>query len=101
LFQADPETQGIVIFCAPGGTAEEDLAEYVKTNKVTKPIVAFVAGRFADSMSGVRFGHAAVMVEGDRGTTKGKIQAFREAGIHVAEDFSAIPQLLTQNIPAH
>jgi succinyl-CoA synthetase alpha subunit len=101
LFQEDPETHGVVIFCEPGGTAEEDLAEYVKINKTHKPIVAFVAGRFADSMSGVRFGHAAVMVEGNRGTTKGKIQAFREAGIHVAEDFSAIPQLLIQNLPVH
>ncbi|OGW17638.1 MAG: hypothetical protein A3G93_01045 [Nitrospinae bacterium RIFCSPLOWO2_12_FULL_45_22] len=101
LFQADPETHGVVIFCEPGGTAEEDLAEYVKANKVAKPIVAFVAGRFADSMSGVRFGHAAVMVEGNRGTTRGKVQAFLEAGILVAEDFSAIPQLLTQNMPTH
>lgn len=101
LFEADSETHGIVIFCEPGGTAEEYLAEHVKTKKVTKPIVAFVAGRFVDSMSGVRFGHAAVMVEGNRGTTRGKIQAFREAGILVAEDFSAIPQLLAQNIPAH
>jgi succinyl-CoA synthetase alpha subunit len=94
LFEADPETHGVVVFCEPGGTAEEDLAEYVKSQKPTKPIIAFVAGRFADTMSGVRFGHAAAIVEGDRGTTRGKIQAFLEAGIQVADDFSAIPHLV-------
>jgi len=94
LFEADPDTHGVVIFCEPGGRAEEDLAEYVKTHKCTKPIVAFIAGRFADEMSGVRFGHAAAIVEGDRGSTRSKVEAFREAGILIAEDFSTIPQLI-------
>ena len=98
LFQADPQTRGTVIFCEPGGSAEEDLAEYVQTTPGVKPVIAFVAGRFADEMSGVRFGHAAVMVEGDRGSTRSKVRAFQRAGILVAESFAEIPQLIREHV---
>lgn len=94
LFQQDPDTKAVVIFCEPGGTSEEALADYVKEHNVKLPIIAFVAGRFADQMPGMRFGHAAVVVEGDRGSTASKIRKFKEAGIMVAEEFNDIIKYL-------
>jgi succinyl-CoA synthetase alpha subunit len=90
LFDKDPETRLVVLFSEPGGVIEEKLAELVMTEKITMPIIAFIAGRFVDDMPGIRFGHAATIVEGDSGSAKGKIAAFKKAGIHVAESFSDI-----------
>jgi succinyl-CoA synthetase alpha subunit len=98
LFDKDPETQVVVIFCEPGGTAEERLAEYVSKHRPRLPVIAFVAGRFADEMPGVRFGHAGAIVEGKRGSTQGKIEEFRRAGIHVAERFSEIVDLVKSHL---
>ena len=94
LFEKDLETKAVVIFCEPGGTGEERLAEYVHGHGTRFPIVAFVAGQFADEMPGVRFGHAGAIVEGNKGSTRGKMEKFRWAGIHVAEKFSDIPVLV-------
>jgi succinyl-CoA synthetase alpha subunit len=94
LFHEDPETDAVVLFCEPGGIIEESLAEMVLARKMTMPIVTFIAGRFVDNMPGVRFGHAATIVEGDKGTSRGKIESFKKAGIHVAESFSDIVTLL-------
>jgi len=90
LFAEDPETKVVVLFCEPGGSIEEKLSEWVIEEKITLPIIAFVAGRFVDNMPGVRFGHAATIVEGDKGTARGKIAMFQKAGIRVAESFSDI-----------
>jgi succinyl-CoA synthetase alpha subunit len=90
LFNEDPDTKAVVLFCEPGGVIEENLAELVNTKEMSIPIVAFIAGRFVDSMPGVRFGHAATIVEGERGSAKGKIERFKKAGIQVAESFSDI-----------
>ena len=62
------------------------------------PITAFIAGRFVDNIPGVRFGHAATIVEGDSGTTKGKIAMFKKAGIRVAESFSDIAEIVKEHI---
>jgi succinyl-CoA synthetase alpha subunit len=97
LFHEDPETEAVVLFCEPGGIIEESLAEMVIARKITMPIVAFIAGRFVDHMPGVRFGHAATIVEGDRGTAKGKVESFKKAGIHVAKSFSDIVTLLRKH----
>jgi len=94
LFEKDAETKGVVIFCEPGGTGEERLAEYVFNHRPDLPIVAFMAGQFVDEMPGVRFGHAGAIVEGDRGSTQGKIAKFRWAGIDIAERFSDIVDLI-------
>lgn len=94
LFNQDPETKAVVLFCEPGGIIEESLAELVISQKIALPIIAFIAGRFVDDMPGVRFGHAATIVEGDKGTAKGKIESFKKAGIHVAESFSDIVKIL-------
>jgi succinyl-CoA synthetase alpha subunit len=96
LFNEDPATRAVVLFCEPGGIIEEKLAEFVMAQNINLPIIAFIAGRFVDEMPGIRFGHAATIVEGDRGTTKGKIDKFNEAGIRVAESFSDIVPLVTE-----
>lgn len=93
LFAKDPETKVVVLFCEPGGIIEEKLAEQVLAENIALPIVAFIAGRFVDDMPGVRFGHAATIVEGGRGTTRGKIAMFQKAGIRVAESFSDIVKI--------
>jgi len=90
LFDRDPDTEAVVLFCEPGGVIEEHLADMVIQNNIKLPIIAFLAGQFVDQMPGVRFGHAATIVEGDRGTTRSKKAAFERAGIHVAEKFSDI-----------
>ncbi len=94
LFEKDPDTKAIVLFCEPGGVIEERLSEMVLSDGIRTPIVAFVAGRFVDRMPGVRFGHAATIVEGKKGTTAGKIEHFRRAGIHVAEGLDDIVSIV-------
>lgn len=90
LLEHDPQTKVIVLFCEPGTSSEERLAEWVREVKYPKPIVAFVTGRFVDDMPGMRFGHAAVIVEGNTGSARGKMKAMREAGITVVETHDQI-----------
>ncbi|MGB6836603.1 MAG: succinate--CoA ligase subunit alpha [Dehalococcoidia bacterium] len=96
LWEADPETEAVVIFCEPGGPMEADLAEKVGRDGSRLPIVAFIAGHFAAEMPGVRFGHAGSIVEGKADTAEEKARLMREAGIVVAEDFSQIPALVKE-----
>jgi succinyl-CoA synthetase alpha subunit len=98
LFENDPETKAVVLFSEPGGVIEEKLCEVVIAEKLKTPIIAFIAGRFVDDMPGIRFGHAATIVEGDRGTTKSKISMFNRAGIRVAESFSDIARIAREYI---
>ncbi len=93
LYESDPQTDIVVIFCEPGGSMEEELAECVVENRISLPIVAFVAGRFVDEIPGIRFGHAGAIVEGDTGSTRNKIKLLRRAGIIIAEKFSEIVEI--------
>ena len=94
LFDKDPDTKAVVLFCEPGGIIEETLSEIVMSQDIRTPIVAYVAGRFVDQMPGVRFGHAATIVEGNKGTASGKIEQFQRAGINVAERLDDIVPIL-------
>ena len=81
LFEADEQTQGIVIYTEPGGRMEAELARWVTENNSRLPIVAFMAGRFMDEMPGMSFGHAGTIVEGKEDTATEKI-ARLAAGRH-------------------
>jgi succinyl-CoA synthetase alpha subunit len=96
LLEGDAETEAVVIYGEPGGVQEETLADQVSRRGTRLPIVAFLGGRFVDQMPGQRFGHAAVIVEGGRGSVAGKIDAFRRAGVRVAEHLSEVPSLISQ-----
>ncbi len=98
LFEADQQTEGIVIYTEPGGRMEAQLAEWVAENNSRLPIVAFMAGRFMDEMPGMSFGHAGTIVEGKEDTATEKIARLAEAGITVAEEISEIPALIQAKI---
>jgi succinyl-CoA synthetase alpha subunit len=94
LFEADEETEGIVIYTEPGGRMEAELAAWVTEHRSRLPIVAFMAGRFMDEMPGMSFGHAGTIVEGKEDTATEKIARLAEAGITVAEEISQIPAIM-------
>ena len=94
LFEADEQTEGIVIYTEPGGRMEAELARWVTENDSRLPIVAFMAGRFMDEMPGMSFGHAGTIVEGKEDTATEKIARLAEAGITVAEEISQIPEIM-------
>ncbi|MCW3011619.1 MAG: succinate--CoA ligase subunit alpha [Solirubrobacterales bacterium] len=96
LFEADEETQAIVIYTEPGGRMEAELARWTTENQSRLPIVAFMAGKFMDEMPGMSFGHAGTIVEGKEDTATEKIARLKEAGIEVAEEISEIPGLVKQ-----
>ncbi len=82
MFEADPETEAIVMIGEIGGTLEIEAAEYIKEN-ITKPVVAFIAGQTAPK--GKRMGHAGAIISGGQGTAQEKMEALRAAGVHVVE----------------
>src|SRR5512135_1096490 len=86
-FEADEQTQAIVIYTEPGGRMEAQLAEWVKENESRLPIVAFMAGKFMDDeeMKGMSFGHAGTIVEGAEDSATQKIARREGAGIPVVE----------------
>ena len=78
LFQEDPQTEAIIMIGEIGGTAEEEAAEYIKSN-VTKPVVGYIAGVTAPK--GKRMGHAGAIISGGQGTAEEKFAAFERAGM--------------------
>jgi succinyl-CoA synthetase alpha subunit len=97
LFQEDKETEVVVLFGEVGGVYEEIAAEMVREKRFTKPTVAFISGKFAESISrGLAMGHAGAVVEEGFGRAADKIQALREAGVLVADYHHQIPELVKQ-----
>lgn len=90
-FQEDHETQGIVLIGEIGGSDEEAAAAFIKEH-ITKPVVAFVAGRTAPP--GKRMGHAGAIIMGSSGTAAHKIETFERLGIPVAENPAVIGQTM-------
>jgi len=89
-FQNDDETHGIVMVGEIGGSAEEEAAYFIK-EKLTKPVVGFIAGLTAPP--GRRMGHAGAIISGSSGTGAAKIAAFKDNGIFVCEDLGQIGQV--------
>jgi succinyl-CoA synthetase alpha subunit len=91
LFNADPQTEKIVMIGEIGGSDEERAAAWIQSN-VKKPVAGFIAGHAAPE--GKRMGHAGAIIEGGMGTAAGKVKALQAAGIRVAELPTEIPGLL-------
>lgn len=83
LFQEDPETEAIVLIGEIGGEAEEQAAEYIHS-RVTKPVVAFIAGTTAPP--GRRMGHAGAIISGGEGTADQKIASLKKSGVHTVNN---------------
>jgi succinyl-CoA synthetase alpha subunit len=101
-FEADEETQAIVIYTEPGGRMEAQLAQWVADNDSRLPIIAFMAGKFMDDeeMKGMSFGHAGTIVEGKEDTATEKIARLEAAGIRVVERIDEIPSAVKEKLAA-
>lgn len=95
MFENDPETEAVVLIGEIGGDAEEQAAQYIKDN-MTKPVVAFIAGRSAPP--GKRMGHAGAIISSGAGTAEEKIKAFAAVGVPVAKEPSEIPGLVKEKL---
>ena len=93
MFERDDETEGIVLLGEIGGTMEEEAAEYIE-EYVSKPVVSLIVGRHAPE--GERMGHAGAIIQHGRGFTAGKIEALRNAGVHVVDGPRDVPIMLKE-----
>jgi len=82
LYNADPNTEAVIMIGEIGGSAEEEAADYVKREMKKKPVAGFIAGQTAPK--GKRMGHAGAIISGGKGTAADKIEAMKSAGIHVS-----------------
>lgn len=95
MYEKDPKTEAVVVIGEIGGDAEEQAARFIK-EKMTKPVVAFIAGQSAPP--GKRMGHAGAIISSGSGTAVEKIKAFNAAGVPVAKEPSEIPGLIKEKL---
>ena len=96
LFEADPDTEAIVLIGEIGGTAEEEAASFVM-ERMRKPVIGFVAGSTAPP--GRRMGHAGAIISGGKGTAAEKISAWKKAGIRVSQSPAEIGATVEEVLP--
>ncbi|MDO8473972.1 MAG: succinate--CoA ligase subunit alpha [bacterium] len=97
LFEQDRQTKAVVIFGEVGGTYEEKLADAITQRQITKPVIALIAGRFAETLpQDTVLGHAGAIVSKGRGSAASKIKALKEAGALIAQTPEDIPNLVKQ-----
>jgi len=94
LFEEDEETKAIVVIGEIGGVMEEELAKAYAKGKISKPIVAYIAGKYAPP--GKRMGHAGAIITMGMGSYESKIRAFKDAGIAIAKTPYEIPKLVSK-----
>jgi succinyl-CoA synthetase alpha subunit len=92
LFLKDDETESILMIGEIGGSSEEEAAEFIKNQKIKKPIVGFIAGKTAPP--GRRMGHAGAIISGGKGNAEDKIEKMKSCGILIAESPSEIGKTL-------
>jgi succinyl-CoA synthetase alpha subunit len=92
LFLKDDETKSILMIGEIGGSSEEEAAEFIKSSKIKKPIVGFIAGKTAPP--GRRMGHAGAIISGGKGNASDKIEKMKSCGILMAESPAEIGQTL-------
>jgi len=94
-FQADPDTDCVVMVGEIGGSAEEQAAEYI-ARSMTKPVYAYITGRSAPP--GKKMGHAGAIIRGSAGTTDSKVRALIAAGVKVADFPADVPKLIQSSL---
>lgn len=96
MFEADSQTELIVLIGEIGGVQEEQVADLVEKGEIEKPIVAYIGGKSVKA--GTRYSHAGAIIEGERGTWQSKVERLKSVGVEVVEQFSQIPEKVKEKL---